>query len=107
MDTAILSQDFACHVSPSKATEPCVSSSNIYPYHKKKTPKGVLCGRGRWIRTNEMTESESVALPLGDTPTFNAFKLYQIGKIFTSIFYRFLNIFEFFTMRFIVVTIFC
>ena len=25
-------------------------------------------GWGSWIRTNEVTESESVALPLGDTP---------------------------------------
>ncbi len=41
-------------------------------------------GRGRWIRTTEVTESESVALPLGDTPKFkclyilsNQLKIYK------------------------------
>ena len=28
-----------------------------------------VTGWGGWIRTNEMAESESAALPLGDTPT--------------------------------------
>ena len=36
---------------------------------KQKTPRErLLFGRGRKIRTFGMTESESVALPLGDTP---------------------------------------
>ena len=28
-----------------------------------------VTGWGGWIRTNEMAESESAALPLGDAPT--------------------------------------
>ena len=41
-----------------------------YPQTKKQADKKstYFFGRGRWIRTNEVTESESVALPLGDTP---------------------------------------
>ena len=35
------------------------------------TAAGCASGRGGWIRTNAMTESESVALPLGDAPIFN------------------------------------
>ena len=37
---------------------------------RKNAHKGrfVRFGWGGWIRTNEMAESESAALPLGDTP---------------------------------------
>ena len=52
-------------------------------------------GRGSWIRTNEVTESESVALPLGDTPIQFATVLYQIERIFTSNFKRFLKFCKF------------
>ena len=39
---------------------------------KKRTPSGVLrFGWGTGIRTPVMTESESVALPLGDAPIFS------------------------------------
>ena len=62
-------------------------SDTLYTF---KTPfqvgKPLFFGRGRWIRTTEVTESESVALPLGDTPIQFATVLYQIEKIFTSIF---------------------
>ena len=47
-----------------------IGSSNLpYPLPNKKHRFGCfLFGRGRKIRTFGMTESESVALPLGDTP---------------------------------------
>ena len=45
------------------------NSNPSFAYQKKPTLMvGYHHGRGRWIRTNEVTESESVALPLGDTP---------------------------------------
>ena len=47
---------------------------------------GFSFGRGGWIRTNAMTESESVALPLGDAPIFKAFIFYQIYSLFSSVF---------------------
>ncbi len=43
-------------------------------------------GRGRWIRTTEVTESESVALPLGDTPKYLTDIFYQIVFLFTSVY---------------------
>ena len=57
------------------------------PVHKK-TPAKSECffGRGRWIRTTEVTESESVALPLGDTPKYLTDIFYQILSFFTSVY---------------------
>ena len=50
--------------------------SHLHPQHKKNNPTQkvelLFFGRGSWVRTNEVTESESVALPLGDTPMWFA-----------------------------------
>ncbi len=48
------------------------SNPTIYLSKKQTHTFGMdlFFGRGSWIRTNEVTESESVALPLGDTPLF-------------------------------------
>ena len=49
---------------------------------KKQRPQKkstVFCGWGGRIRTFGMTESESVALPLGDTPMFVRFSLFLVG----------------------------
>ena len=35
---------------------------------KRPVKTGRFSGRGSWIRTSEMQESKSCALPLGDTP---------------------------------------
>ena len=51
------------------------------PQTEKRTPSGILrCrGWGTWIRTTEMADSESAALPLGYTPMRSrSFKILQI-----------------------------
>ena len=51
-------------------------------YKKTKTAEkrsAVFCGWGGRIRTFGMTDSESVALPLGDTPMFVRFSLFLVG----------------------------
>ena len=54
----------------------------------------VIFGRGSWIRTNEVTESESVALPLGDTPKFKlllyCIKIIKIFQLFLTHFIKIL-----------------
>ena len=56
----------------------CVVKIIRFNYATKNTRKGCF-GRGRKIRTFEMTESESVALPLGDTPKY---ELCLLAKLF-------------------------
>ena len=56
------------------------SNPIIYPQQKKqRTPNGVLYffGWGAGIRTPVMSESESDALPLGDTPMLSTLTLYH------------------------------
>ena len=49
----------------------------IYLVDRKKDV--IISGWGGRIRTFGMTESESVALPLGDTPMFVRFSLFLVG----------------------------
>ena len=57
----------------------------ILPWKQEKTSlvlvdkRGFFYGWGGRIRTFGMTESESVALPLGDTPMFVRFSLFLVG----------------------------
>ena len=49
------------------------------------------------IRTLKMTESESVALPFGDSPSIQRYILYSSYRVTSSIFFIFAGFFEAFS----------
>ena len=49
-----------------RTPDPLIKSQMLY----RLSQRVFFIGWGTWIRTREMTESKSVALPLGYTPTF-------------------------------------
>ena len=61
-----------------------------------KKAQNTAYGWGSWIRTNEVTESESVALPLGYTPITAYLRILSKNPIFCKRFAVIFKIFLFF-----------
>ena len=81
-----LSYSHSCHICYNyirKALQNQYIRRRYSDFGKTKTAEektsAVTCGWGGRIRTFGMTESESVALPLGDTPMFVRFSLFLVG----------------------------
>ena len=69
------------------------------PAKAKRTPEGVLCfGWGTGIRTPEMSESESDALPLGDAPIFSTLHIiadnFALVNTYFQLFWKIYSIFR-------------
>ena len=60
---------FACeNIMRYKETRCSIIASGFFDNLRALPLSSALVGRGGWIRTNEITDPETVALPLGDTP---------------------------------------
>ena len=61
------------------------------PSHLSNRSLGAALSWATWIRTRKMTESESVALPFGDSPSTQRNVLYNTFFVFASPFLIFFN----------------
>ena len=68
------------------------------PIYSPPDRANLLTGWDRWIRTTEMTESKSVALPLGYIPTFGISEAIQA----TYTFYHILHGLSIFFRKFVI-----
>ena len=87
-------------ISNRKRLESCLERTLHPSQCKKDTDRRPFCiGWGAGIRTPEMSESESDALPLGDTPIFSTLCIITEKNRFVNTYFKlFLKNYSFFTL---------